>query len=94
MKLLERLISIVPLAKVMQYSVHFLRLKVALGIEAVVGAIAARNNMRDLARKVFDLKLCDSPTSAFAGKNLRPGIFDADAERRQQSQSCDDDASH
>ena len=43
---------------------ELLRLKHRLGVESTVAAVAARDDMGDLAGKVLDLELGDPPGSA------------------------------
>ena len=65
-----------------------------VGIVGAVVAVAARNEAGDLAGQVGDLELLDAARAALAGEEARPRRLDTAAERRDHSQSGDDDTSH
>ena len=60
---------------------QFLGLKKGFRAERAVAAITARDDVRDLARKILDLELGDPAGGAAAGKQLLPAMLDAHAER-------------
>ena len=73
---------------------QFLRLENRFGIEGAVAAVAARNDVRDLAGQVVDLEFGDAAALHSAGEQLLPAMLEAHAERRDEAHPRDDDASH
>src|SRR5215203_4224366 len=71
-----------------------LRLHPLVGIEAAVGAVAARDLAGDPAGEVGGLEALDLRAAAFTGEEPLPARLGAAAERRDHSDARDDDPPH
>src|SRR5262245_44429302 len=65
-----------------------------VGIEAAVGAVAARNLHRDFTGNVGYIEMLDFPRSAFACEQSFPSWFNAASQRCEHPQSGNDHTSH
>ena len=70
------------------------RLHPIVRIEGAVAAVAARNLASDLTGQVGDVEILDALGRVLAGGQPPPRDFDAAAERRKETKTCNDDTSH
>jgi hypothetical protein len=71
-----------------------LRLHPLIGIEAAVGAVAARDLTGDLGREIGNLECLDPARAALALDQALPRRIDAARQRGDHSESCDDHTPH
>src|SRR5262249_56405819 len=71
-----------------------LRLHPLVGIEAAVGAVAARDLTGDFGRQIGDVEALDPACAAFALEQALPARLDAAGERRHHADPRNDDTPH